>query len=116
MCRSRDACTELYATVAGVGFVMRAKIEPAGRLTREMERLANEPGLRSTRRRRVRSGWTQAGMMELEALGRMVGGVVVDFEEDFWVPFEADVGVGVMAAEGDMVTLDGKDWSLCVYC
>lgn len=56
MCRSRDAWTELYATVAGVGFVMRAKIEPAGRETRERERLAKEPGLRSTRRRREMSG------------------------------------------------------------
>jgi hypothetical protein len=56
MCRSRDACTELYATVAGVGFEMRAKIAPAGRLTRETERLAKEPGFFSTRRRRVRSG------------------------------------------------------------
>jgi hypothetical protein len=81
---------------------MRAKIEPAGRSTREMERLANEPGLRSTRRRRVRSGLTQAGIVELETLGRMVGGVVVDLE-DFWAPFEVDVGVGVMAAGGDMV-------------
>jgi hypothetical protein len=83
--------------------VMRAKIEPAGRLTREMERLANDPGLRSTRRRRVRSGLTQAGTVELEALGRMVGGVVVDLEDAFWAPFEADIGVGVMAAGGDMV-------------
>jgi hypothetical protein len=48
---------------------MRAKIEPAGRETRDMERLAKEPGLRSTRRRRVRSGWTQAGMVESTVFG-----------------------------------------------
>jgi hypothetical protein len=103
MCRSRDAWTELYATVAGVGFEMRAKIEPAGRLTRDTERLAKEPGLRSTRRRRVRSGWTQAGMVELEVSGRRVGGVVVVLVDDLWAPLEAGGGVEDMAAGGDMV-------------
>lgn len=43
---------------------MRAKTAPGGRLTRETERLVKEPGLCSTRRRRVRSGWTQAGISE----------------------------------------------------
>jgi hypothetical protein len=89
---------------------MRAKIEPAGRLTRETERLANEPGLRSTWRRRVRSGWTQAGMVELEALGRMVGGVVVDLVEGFCAPFDAGDGVGLIAAGGDMVVGSDFRW------
>jgi hypothetical protein len=102
MCRSRDACTELYATVAGVGFEMRAKIAPAGRLTRETERLAKDPGFFSTRRRRVRSGWTQAGIMELEVVGRIVAGVVVGLAEDLWVPVEAGGGVEDMAVGGDM--------------
>jgi hypothetical protein len=85
---------------------------PAGRDTRETERLAKEPGLCSMRRRRVRSGWTQAGMVELGVLGRTVGGVVV--LEDFVVcglPFEAGGGVEDTAA-GDMVgqrELDSKD-------
>lgn len=56
---------------------MRAKIEPAGSETRDMEREAKEPGFFSTRRRRVRSGWTQAGIFEPSVLGRRVGGVEV---------------------------------------
>jgi hypothetical protein len=99
MCRSREACTELYATVAGVGFEMRAKMEPAGRVTRETERLAKEPGFFSTRRRRVRSGFTQAGTVELDVFGRMVGGVV----ETWDLPFEAGGGVDDVAAGGDML-------------
>jgi aryl-alcohol dehydrogenase-like predicted oxidoreductase len=71
MCRSREACTEEYAHVAGVGFVMRAKMLPAGRLTRAMEREAKEPEECSTRRRRARSGWTQAGMRLLRSLARV---------------------------------------------
>ena len=83
---------------------MRAKMDPAGSETREMERLAKEPGLRSTRRRRVRSGWTQAGMVELEVLGRMVGGVVVVLVDDLRpLPLEAGGGVVDMADGGDMV-------------
>lgn len=104
MWRSREAWTELYATVAGVGLVMRAKMEPAGRETRERERLAKEPGLRSTLRRRVRSGWTQAGTVELKVRGRMVGGVVVVLADDLRpLPFEAGGGVVEMADGGDMV-------------
>jgi hypothetical protein len=45
-----------------------------GRVTSETARLAKEPGLCSTRRRRERSGWTHAGMVEGEviAAGDMV--------------------------------------------
>jgi hypothetical protein len=120
MCKSRDACTELYATVAGVGEVMRAKMAPAGSETRDMERLAKEPGLRSTRRRRVRSGWTQAGMVELATCGRMVGGVVVVFVEDQRpadLPFEVGGGVVDTADGGDMVPVNAekvRTASLCV--
>ena len=78
MCRSRPACTELYATVAGVGFVMRAKTEPAGRVIREMARLAKEPGFFSTLSSRVRSGLTQAGIVVL------VWKELVILIEDFW--------------------------------
>ena len=82
MCRSRPACTELYATVAGVGFVMRAKTEPAGRETRETERLAKEPGFFSTRRRRVRSGLTQAGISVLSVRGSAEELVMTGLVED----------------------------------
>lgn len=89
-----------------MGFEMRAKIEPAGRETRESERLAKEPGFRSTRSRRERSGWTQAGMVELEVWGRMVGGVVVVLVDDLRLsvlPLAAGGGVEEMADGGDMV-------------
>jgi hypothetical protein len=91
---------------------MRAKMAPAGRETRETERLAKEPGLCSMRRRRVRSGWTQAGMVELGVLGRTVGGVVVlEAFVGCSLPFEVGGGVEDTAA-GDMVIqreLDSKD-------
>jgi hypothetical protein len=112
MCRSRDACTELYATVAGVGEEMRAKMEPAGSETRDTERLAKEPGLRSTRRRRVRSGWTQAGMMELAVWGRRVGGVV----EVLGLPFEEGGDVVVIAAGGDMMISSDLGWQEGCVC
>jgi hypothetical protein len=82
---------------------MRAKMEPAGSETSETERLAKEPGFRSTWRRRARSGWTQAGILELEVEGRMVGGVVDVLEEGLREPFEAGGGVEDMADGGDIV-------------
>lgn len=112
MWRSREACTEVYATVAGVGLLMRAKMEWAGRDTREREREVKAPGLRSTRRRRVRSGLTQAGI-SFEDVGGMV---VVDVElvmtglvEDlgaWWVPLPLEAGgAGEVMAAGDMVVV-----------
>jgi hypothetical protein len=62
---------------------MRAKIAPGGRLTRETERLVKAPGFFSTRSRRARSGWTHAGIWEVE---------------DVPLPFEAGVTVA-----GDML-------------
>lgn len=67
--------------MAGVGFVMRANTALAGRLTRETERLAKEPGLCSTLRRRVRSGCTQAGIWELE-VDEVDEGVMMALVED----------------------------------
>jgi hypothetical protein len=92
MCRSLLACTELYATVAGVGFVMRANTAPGGRETSEMERLVKAPGFFSTRRRRLRSGWTQAGISEEDLAG-------------LEVPFEAGVRFKNVVA-GDIVGVE----------
>jgi hypothetical protein len=106
MCKSRDACTELYATTAGVGDVMRAKMEPAGRETREMLREAKEPGFFSTRRRRVRSGWIQAGTEEPSVLGSRVGGVEdVPLVWALVVPFEARGRGLFIAVGGDMMSV-----------
>jgi hypothetical protein len=110
MWRSRLAWTELYATVAGVGVDMRAKMACGGRVTSETARLAKEPGLCSTRRRRERSGWTHAGMVEGEVCGRTVSWVEVvmmGLVEDLmgWdLPLE-EGGVGEVIAAGDMVSL-----------
>ena len=105
MCSVREACTEEYATVAGLGLVMRAKMECAGRETREREREVKAPGLRSTWRRRVRSGLTQAGI-SLEGEGGMtVVGVEVELglvEDGGALPLEVG-GAGEGMAVGDMV-------------
>ena len=80
MCRSRDAWTDVYAQDAGVGLVMRANMAPAGSETRETEREAKSPEGCSTRRRRVRSGWTQAGITSLALSdGTDVGAVMFPF-------------------------------------
>lgn len=85
---------------------MRAKTAPAGRETSEMERLAKEPGRCSTRRRRVRSGWTQAGIW---VLGVVDEGVMMGFADDFTdddvFPFDDGGGVEVIAA-GDIVGVE----------
>lgn len=87
--------------MAGVGFVMRAKTAPGGRLTRETERLVKDPGLCSTRRRRVRSGCTHAGICEVLLFeAGDVTGLVVDFPLA-WGVATADVVEGT--AEGDML-------------
>jgi len=78
---------------------MRAKTAPGRRLTRETEREVKEPGLCSTRRRRVRSGWTHAGIWEVAVEEGVMTGLVDDF------PFVWGFvlgGVEVTAA-GDMV-------------
>lgn len=88
---------------------MRAKMECGGRETSEMEREAKEPGLCSTRRRRVRSGRTQAGISLAGVGGKTVGGAVVEDLTAFCVPLPlgARGGVEVVAAGGDMVIVDG---------
>ena len=83
--------------MAGVGFVMRAKIAPAGTLTRETEREAKEPGECSTLRRRVRSGWTQAGIRLLDE--EMM--VWVEATIDLFVPLVWK-GLELMMAAGDI--------------
>jgi hypothetical protein len=115
MWRSREAWTEEYATVAGVGFVMRAKTAPGGRLTRETEREVKAPGLRSTWRRRERSGLTQAGICEVTVEEGVMTGLVDDFPFVWGVV--AGGGVEVTAA-GDMADDEESRFvimNLCVW-
>lgn len=85
--------------MAGAGFVMRAKTAPGGRLTRETEREVKAPGLCSTRRRRERSGLTQAGICEVT----VEEGVVTGLVDDFPFVWGVVVGGGVeVTAPGDM--------------
>lgn len=122
MCRSRVAWTDEYAQTAGVGFVMRAKTAPAGSETRETERLAKEPGLCSTLRRRVRSGVTQAGTSVVDVEGGREEGEMIGLMEDFReesLVAEGAGGVEVMAA-GDMIistkqTRIGMEYGWFVY-
>jgi hypothetical protein len=81
-----------------VGFVIRAKIAPAGRFTSDTEREAKEPGECSTRRRRARSGWTQAGIRLLDE--EMI--VWVEATIDLFVPF-VDEGLELVMADGDIL-------------
>lgn len=91
--------------MAGVGLVMRAKTAPGGRLTSEIEREVKEPGLCSTRRRRERSGCTQAGICEAAVEEGVITGLVDDFPFVWGVVL---VGGGVeVTAAGDMA--DGED-------
>lgn len=89
---------------------MRAKTALAGSETRDMEREAKEPGRCSTRRRRLRSGWTQAGMREdcgVERAGAEVEGVIIGLAEEIGLAFMEGEGRGtalVMAA-GDILGL-----------
>ena len=107
MCRFLPAWTEEYATVAGVGVVMRANSAPAGSVTSEYDPLANSPGLFSTRMRRVRSGFTHAGISSLVLKFELEEGAVVDCVDDLREVCLPLVGAGVGAsfetAMGDMV-------------
>ena len=92
---------------------MRAKTAPGGRLTRETEREVKEPGLCSTRRRRVRSGWTHAGIWEVA----VEEGVMTGLVDDFPFVWGVELGGGVeVTAAGDMV--DGVDsrFGMTVLC
>src|SRR5690349_1815377 len=79
---------------------MRAKTAPAGSETRLYEAEAKAPGRFSTRIRRVRSGFTQAGIASW---------VPLDFVEACVEGLLPLVGVGegvVEMAEGDMVNCE----------
>ena len=91
-----------------MGFVIRAKIAPAGRFTSDTERDAKEPGECSTRRRRARSGWTQAGIRLLDE--EMI--VWVEATIDLFVPF-VDEGLELVMADGDIFGSNGVLWNGC---
>lgn len=91
--------------MAGVGLVIRAKRAPAGRLTRDTDRAAKAPGRCSTRRRRVRSGFTHAGMESLRVWGRAEEGAMIGLVEDMGVvffPLEVG-GAGFTMADGGIL-------------
>ena len=90
---------------------MRANVELAGRSTREMERAAKSPSRCSTRRSRLRSGWTQAGMVLLCFFDVVVDGLLTVWVEgltEVSVPFDGGGVLVVMAAGGIM----GWEWWL----
>ena len=88
---------------------MRANTAPAGSATSEYDPLAKSPGLFSTRMRRVRSGFTHAGISSLVLEVDLDGGVVVDCTDDLREVCLPLVGAGVGAsfetAMGDIVEL-----------
>lgn len=95
---------------------MRAKRAPAGRETRDTAREAKEPGVCSTRRRRERSGWTQAGMrgdlgVEIER-EKVVEGVMIGFVEEMGSALVGKDGRGgaEVIAAGDMLVLSWLSW------
>lgn len=83
---------------------MRAKIAPAGTFTRETEREVKEPGECSTRRRRVRSGWTQAGIRSL------------DEEMMVWVEATIDLFVPFVGARLELVMAAGDIFGAMALC
>ena len=95
---------------------MRAKRAPAGRETRDTAREAKEPGVCSTRRRRERSGWAQAGMrgdLGTEAeREKGVEGVVIVFVEEMGSALVGNDGRGAaeVIAAGDMLILSSLGW------
>lgn len=94
----------------GVGVVMRAKRAPAGRDTRDTAREAKEPGMCSTRRRRERSGWTQAGtrgdLGVVTAREEVVEGAIIGLVEEMRSVLLGKDGRGVaeVIAAGDMAS------------
>lgn len=95
---------------------MRAKRAPAGRETRDTAREAKEPGVCSTRRRRERSGWAQAGIRgdlgaETER-EEVVEGVMIGFVEEMGLALAGNDGSGTaeVIAAGDMLVLSFLSW------
>jgi len=95
---------------------MRAKRAPAGRETRDTAREAKGLGVCSTRRRRERSGWTQAGMrwdlgVEIER-EKVVEGVMIGFVEEMGSALVGNDGRGAaeVIAAGDMLVLSWLSW------